>query len=170
MGAEQKDESQVMFGREDSSKEFDRTEVKQKTLNPNFDEEFRIFVPFDVMPIDGVVIEIWDWNKVMKHKLIGNCFVSLAGLCSGDPKRMNLAVYELERKDVVLGDGKLNIEVTALNFNCPEMEQSEENPFKVDKNVAIRESLTGKKFNVRNAPGHLYLFERDHLDKTRLKW
>jgi hypothetical protein len=169
MGAEQKDESEVMFGREDSNKEFDRTEVKLKTLNPSFNEEFRVVVPFDVVAIDGVIIEIWDWNKVMKHKIIGNCFVPVAGLSCGDPKRMSLIVYELERKDVVLGDGILNVEVTALNCNCPEMEKSEENPFKVDKNVAIRESLTGRKFGIRKAPGNLSLFEQDHLDHTRLK-
>ncbi len=61
-----------------------------------------------------------------------------------DTKRMVLQVFEMQKQDgrydVVYGDAKIELAVTAVNFSTGPVEEVDQNMYKIDRGSAINRS------------------------------
>ena len=122
-----------------------RTTMIRKNLNPIWNEEFELQLPYQATSLDGILVRVIDWNKVMKPKVLGVVYVSFANTHAGDTSRRELELNEIQRGNVVVGDSRLVVELTT-DFSCGPIEEGDKRPQIVDENIAIRECLTGHKW------------------------
>ncbi|ORX78795.1 hypothetical protein BCR32DRAFT_246911 [Anaeromyces robustus] len=87
-----------------------KTGTIKKTLNPVWNEKFSI--PIAERIHNKLIFQIYDWNKVQKHDLIGQAEVPLHEVYDGEILNVKLPLYQIVKnhEKVESGDLSLNIE------------------------------------------------------------
>lgn len=49
-----------------------KTVVKEKTLNPEFNEEFQFSMPYDKIRQSSLIVSVMDWDRVGRNEVIGS--------------------------------------------------------------------------------------------------
>lgn len=65
---------------EQKEKELGKTAVIKKQLNPIWDLNVNGMFSFEALTTEPLMVEIYDWNLIMKHKLISRFSLDLATL------------------------------------------------------------------------------------------
>jgi len=87
-----------------------KTGTIKKTLNPVWNEKFTI--PISERMHNKLVFQVYDWNKVQKHDIIGQAEVPLHEVYDGEILNVKLPLYQIVKnhEKVECGDLTLNIE------------------------------------------------------------
>lgn len=100
--------------------------------------------PFPVQPLDFLVLEIWDWDRIGKHDFMGCVVAPMCELLQASTKRMVLQVFEMQKQggryEVVFGDAKLELAITAVNFSTGPVAEEDQKMYEVDRGSAINRS------------------------------
>jgi len=90
--------------------EIHKTDVFKKTLNPIWNENFSI--PIAERMTNKLIFQVFDWNKVQKHDLIGQAEVPLHEIYDSEPIFVKIPLYQINKSNekVVCGDISLKFE------------------------------------------------------------
>lgn len=91
-----------------------KSEVITKTLNPTWsqkEEKLPGYNKDDVVAgrYGAITIDIYDWNKVMKHVHLCQATLPLANICISDRESDHSGDYELQLAGVGVGAAKLSV-------------------------------------------------------------
>uniref|UniRef100_A0A5B6YHQ5 Putative synaptotagmin-2 n=2 Tax=Davidia involucrata TaxID=16924 RepID=A0A5B6YHQ5_DAVIN len=111
-----------------------KTTVKQKNLNPEWNEEFNLVVKDP--ETQALEVNVYDWEQVGKHDKMGLNVVPLKELTPDEPKVFTLDLLKnMDPNDVQneKSRGQIMLELTYKPFNDDEMPKDIEDPNAVEK-------------------------------------
>lgn len=99
---------------ENSSTLKQKTERKEKTLNPKFEEDFFFDVPASALSTNRIVIEVWDWDRMTANDFIGGFSLKVKDILDLSKEEPVTKWYKLldekrakEHNEVILADDEV---------------------------------------------------------------
>jgi len=93
-----------------------KTKIVDKTLNPKWGEEFKMFNP----PLDGkLMILLWDHDTFTSDDFLGEVEVDLRPYSDGQPHDVWLQLVKEPKKKAHAAKGELRLELTFMGVKAP---------------------------------------------------